>query len=75
MKDLSKYDSYPASIRLVDNTQLKFGIVLKPKETNIFKEYFESIKKLYITKFKKYDLNEFVLITAKLEGKSEEINH
>ena len=45
MEEMSKQTMYPSSLRLVDNTQFKFGQSLKPEEKSRMKKIIDEIKK------------------------------
>ncbi|MEL6558576.1 MAG: FAD-binding oxidoreductase [Bacteroidota bacterium] len=73
LRAISKTFIKPASIRLVDNNQFKFGLVLKPKESDFFKKLLDSAKKAFILKIKKFDPDAMCLATIVMEGNSEEV--
>ena len=62
----------PASIRLVDNNQFRFGRALKP-EANGIKAYLDWLKKLYVLKVKGFDPHQMVAATIVMEGGTEEV--
>ena len=68
LKELSLSDIKPASIRLVDNTQFRFGMALKVKSKNVFTNFVDSIKKFFILKIKKFDSHKMCLSTIVMEG-------
>lgn len=55
MDEMAKTRIWPASIRLVDNLQFKFGQSLKAEEHSRFKEIIDSIKKFYVLTIKGFD--------------------
>ncbi|WP_088241312.1 FAD-binding oxidoreductase [Calothrix rhizosoleniae] len=62
----------PASIRLVDNNQFRFGQALKPKATGS-KAYIDKLKKLYVLKVRGFDPQQMVAATIVMEGNAEEV--
>ena len=75
LRALSKSFIRPASIRLVDNNQFKFGLVLKPKEAGFFKQLVDKFKKFFILKVKKMDPDQMCLATIVMEGSKEEVHY
>jgi alkyldihydroxyacetonephosphate synthase len=61
----------PASIRLLDNLQFKFGLALKPAGGTQFKAFIDAAKKYYITKIKKFDPDHMCACTLVFEGSKE----
>lgn len=49
MHDVSKTKWWPASLRLLDNTQFSFGATLKPKNNNVWHNFVEGAKKFFVT--------------------------
>ncbi len=62
----------PASIRLVDNIQLRFGQALKPRMTG-FQAFLERLKKFYVMKVRGFEPNEMVAATIVMEGSQVEV--
>ena len=62
----------PASIRLIDNEQFKFGYALKPASESQSKALIDSIKKYYITKIKNFDPDQMCVCTLLFEGSKEQ---
>ena len=62
----------PASIRLVDNTQLRFGQALKPRPAG-FKAFLERLKKFYVLRVRGFEPNEMVAATIVMEGSRVEV--
>ena len=62
----------PASIRLVDNIQLRFGQALKPRMAG-FKAFLERLKKFYVMKVRGFEPNEMVAATIVMEGSQVEV--
>lgn len=71
MKELGQSKVWPASVRLVDNTQFQFGMALKPanKGAKIIKS---KIEKAFVTKVKGFDPNKMVACTIVYEGSKKE---
>ncbi|CAH1996032.1 unnamed protein product [Acanthoscelides obtectus] len=67
MREVAKRRLQPASIRLMDNDQFKFGMILKPEES-YFGIILDGIKKFYITKIKGFDVDQMCVMTLLFEG-------
>lgn len=74
MKDLTINHKHllPASIRLVDNRQLRFALALKPEKSFLgsIKDY---LKDLVVENYYCFDKNEMVLCTLTFEGSKKEV--
>jgi len=57
----------PASIRLVDNEQFQLGQTLRPTP-GYFGLLLEGLKKIYILKIKRFDVNQMCVMTLVFEG-------
>lgn len=62
----------PASIRLVDNAQFRFGQALKPRATG-FVALKDRIKKFYVVNIRGFDPNQMVAATIVMEGSRVEV--
>ena len=62
----------PASVRLMNNNQFRFGQVLKPKITGL-KFWIEQLKKFYLLKLRGFQTDQMVAVTLVMEGTKEEI--
>jgi alkyldihydroxyacetonephosphate synthase len=62
----------PASIRLVDNNQFRFGQALKPKASGI-QAYIDKLKKFYVLKLRGFDPQQMVAVTLVMEGAAQEV--
>jgi len=71
---LSKTDFIPASIRLVDNIQFKFGMALKGRPDG-FGAVLEKVKKLYLLNVKGFEANKMVAATIVVEGTQDEVDY
>eukprot|EP01130_Rhizamoeba_saxonica_P012382 TRINITY_DN5205_c1_g1_i1.p1 TRINITY_DN5205_c1_g1~~TRINITY_DN5205_c1_g1_i1.p1 ORF type:complete len:623 (-),score=148.70 TRINITY_DN5205_c1_g1_i1:133-2001(-) len=74
MRDVAYYRCQPASIRLVDPEQFRFGHALKPKNTGLLTPFFDAIKKAYVTKYHKFNLEELCAATLLFEGTKEVVD-
>ena len=74
MKELSKTNFIPASVRLVDNIQFRFGQALKPRPEGL-KKYKSNIEKFIVTKVKKFDSDKMCAVTIVMEGTANEVNY
>lgn len=73
MYDLAQMDSYPASVRLVDNLQFQFGQVLKPASRGP-KRVKSKVEKWLVTGPLGFDPTEMVAVTLVFEGTKEEVD-
>ncbi|NJM28305.1 MAG: FAD-binding oxidoreductase, partial [Pseudanabaena sp. RU_4_16] len=62
----------PASIRLVDNNQFRFGQALKPKATGS-QAYIDKLKKFYVLKLWGFNPHQMVAVTIVMEGAEAEV--
>lgn len=67
MREVAKQRCQPSSIRLMDNGQFKFGMILKP-EPGYFGLLLDGLKKLYVTKIKGFDVDKMCVMTLLFEG-------
>lgn len=72
LREVAARKCQPSSIRLIDNDQFKFGQALKPKST-YFGSIIESMKKMYITKLKGFDVNKMCVATLVFEGDEDKV--
>jgi alkyldihydroxyacetonephosphate synthase len=74
LRELSETDYIPASIRLVDNIQFKFGLALKAQASG-FAALKERLAKLYVTRIRGFDPDEMVAATIVMEGSKAEVDY
>lgn len=67
MREVAKRRWQPASIRLMDNDQFKFALILKPESTYVAL-VLDSIKKFYITTIKGFDPDHMCVMTLLFEA-------
>ncbi|XP_025831600.1 alkyldihydroxyacetonephosphate synthase-like [Agrilus planipennis] len=72
MREVARERCQPASIRLMDNNQFKFGQTLRP-EPGYFGLLLDSIKRIYLTKIKGFDVDSMCVATLLFEGDKEDI--
>jgi alkyldihydroxyacetonephosphate synthase len=72
MREVARQRCAPASIRLMDNEQFQLGQVMKPAPS-MFGAFTNSLKKLYVTKFKGFDVDKMAACTLLMEGTAEEV--
>lgn len=72
MREIAKRRCQPASIRLMDNEQFKFGQALK-NDGGFLSHFSEYFKKFALTKIKGVDLDKLCVATLLFEGDKEEI--
>ena len=69
LREINRQKCAPASIRLVDNEQFKFGQCLKPEgESSWWDTMAEWAKKFYVTRIKGFDVDRMCAATLVLEG-------
>ena len=73
MYDLAQEDSYPASVRLVDNLQFQFGQVLKPASQGA-KKLKSKAQKWLVTGPMGFDPRSMVAVTLVFEGTKGEVD-
>uniref|UniRef100_A0AAQ4R1S2 Alkylglycerone-phosphate synthase n=1 Tax=Gasterosteus aculeatus aculeatus TaxID=481459 RepID=A0AAQ4R1S2_GASAC len=73
LREVARQRCAPASIRLMDNEQFKFGHALKPQVSSMFTSFLEGLKKFYITKFKGFDPDCLCVATLLFEGNREKV--
>ena len=72
--DLSQAGVLPASIRLVDNVQFRFGQALKGRPTSSEK-VMSQVQKTFLFSIKGFDPHELVAATIVMEGTAEEVEY
>ncbi len=70
--DLRRNGTMPASVRLVDNTQFRLGLTLKPKPS-FLKGLREKLQKLFLFKVLQFDPRKLSVCTIVMEGSKEEV--
>jgi alkyldihydroxyacetonephosphate synthase len=68
MKECGIKQVRPASIRLVDNFQFRFGMAFKIEEHSALKHLLDSAKKFYVTRIKGYKPDTMCACTLVFEG-------
>ena len=74
LNELSKTNYIPASIRLVDNFQLKFGQVFKQDSTG-WQKKMSNLSMWVLKHVKGFDLSKVALATVVMEGREEEVKY
>ncbi|XP_030759246.1 alkyldihydroxyacetonephosphate synthase-like, partial [Sitophilus oryzae] len=72
MREVARQRCQPASIRLMDNDQFKFGLIVKPQST-FMESIVDGLKKVYVTKIKKFDPDRMCVMTLLFEGDENEV--
>nr|CAD7395116.1 unnamed protein product [Timema cristinae] len=67
MREIARQRCQPASIRLMDNEQFKFGQALRPVPSYLGL-MLDALKKFYITTIKKFDMDTMCVATLLFEG-------
>lgn len=73
LQEIARLRVAPASIRLMDNEQFQFGHALKPEVKSFLASLVEGLKKVYITRFKGFDLHQIAVATLLFEGSKDEV--
>jgi alkyldihydroxyacetonephosphate synthase len=68
MDEVARSRNWPASLRVVDNTQFKAGQAMKEKSESWTKDMVDMVKNFYVLKIKGYDIDKFVGCTVVFEG-------
>ncbi|HJM34086.1 MAG: FAD-binding oxidoreductase [Candidatus Marinimicrobia bacterium] len=74
MYDLSQSDSVPASARLMDNAQFRFGQALKARPQGM-ETWLKKIEKFWVLDVKGFDPYQMVGTSFKMEGSREEVEY
>jgi alkyldihydroxyacetonephosphate synthase len=72
--ELTQTGVLPASVRLLDNVQFRFGSALKPRPT-FMDELVNKIQKFFLLKIKKFDPDELCAATIVMEGNKSEVEY
>lgn len=72
MREIARERCQPASVRLMDNEQFKFGQSLKAVP-GMLGFLVDEFKKLLLTKLKRFDLNKMCVMTLLFEGGKKEV--
>lgn len=68
MREVAFHRTQPASIRLVDNLQFRFGNALKPGTTGLWQPFMDKAQRYYVTKIKGFAPEELCAATLVFEG-------
>ena len=74
MKELSESEFIPASARLMDNAQFRFGQALKERSKGL-DIWLKKIEKFFVLKIKGFDPSKMVGASFKIEGNKADVNH
>lgn len=72
--ELTRVGLTPASVRLVDNFQFRFGSALRPRPSFV-KSLLRRIEKFYLLRVKGFDPYRLAAATIVMEGATSEVNH
>ena len=75
LREVSQQSLKPASIRLVDNPQFRFGIALRPENKGLKNKLISKIQKFVLLKLKGMDPEKMCLTTIVMEGSKAEVLH
>ena len=73
MYDLAREAIPPASVRLVDNLQFRFGLALKPKSQGMLADLKSKAERFFVTTVKGFEPGKMVACTLVFEGTSAEV--
>ena len=73
MYDLAREAVPPASVRLVDNLQFRFGLALKPKSQGMLADLKSKAERFFVTTVKGFEPGKMVACTLVFEGTSAEV--
>lgn len=68
LNELSEWQTLPASVRLVDNLQFRFGQACKPPSGGLVR----TLQKAYLTRYRGIDLEQMAAATLVYEGSADE---
>ncbi|GAB4111402.1 MAG: FAD-binding oxidoreductase [Acidobacteriota bacterium] len=74
LHELAHTGFVPASIRLVDNIQFRFGLALKA-HTDGMAAFLDRLKKFFVTRIKGFDPDQMVAATIVMEGSRDEVEY
>ena len=72
LRQLARSAYRPASVRLVDNVQFRFGQALKPRSTG-YEKLLDRLKKFYLLRLRGFDVDQIAATTIVMEGSSREV--
>lgn len=72
LRHVAENNIKPASIRLVDNNQFRFGQAIKPEKKSLEK-WIAMIQKFYVLNIKQFEVDKMVACTIVFEGTNEEV--
>ncbi len=72
--ELTRKGIFPASIRLLDNTQFRFGLALRPRPT-LKRALLRKAQDFYLFSIKGFKLEEMVAATVIMEGAAGEVQY
>lgn len=74
LDEVARSRSWPASIRVVDNTQFKAAQALNVEQSSYIKNFIEAVKMFYLQSIAGFDINKLVGCTIVFEGSRTEVN-
>lgn len=72
---VSQSKIWPASVRLIDNKQFKFGMALKTESNSKWHDIIDKGKKFFVTDVMKFNPDNMTLCTIVFEGSKEEVTN
>lgn len=72
LREIAEHRLQPASIRLIDNDQFRFGHALKPG-ASWGRSVVDAIRKVYLTTIKRFDVSNMCVVTLVFEGDKESV--
>lgn len=74
LKEITRQNIRPASIRLMDNQQFVFGQALKPEASSLLAPLWDGFKKFYVTRIKGFQPEQICVTTLLFEGSKQDVD-
>lgn len=74
LREVTRQQIRPASIRLMDNTQFIFGQALKPEANSLLAPLWDGFKRFYVTRVKGFEVDKMCVATLLFEGSKQEVD-
>lgn len=74
LREITRQQIRPASIRLMDNTQFIFGQALKPEANSLLAPLWDGFKRFYVTRVKGFEVDKMCVATLLFEGSKQEVD-
>lgn len=74
LREVTRQQLKPASIRLMDNVQFQFGYAIKPASDSLLTSLVDRLKKLYVTQIKGFHPDQMCILTLLMEGTKQNVD-